>query len=89
MVSGRIPVGPPDRESEHVTHNFYGRYRISTMGNNSSQGQPFTKEKKSETVDATLYYFSGRGRADQVRQEIIHHDFISDSVDPCSDGSDV
>jgi hypothetical protein len=37
------------------------------MGNNNaSQGQNFTKEKKSETVDATLYYFAGRGRADQV-----------------------
>jgi hypothetical protein len=36
------------------------------MGNSSSQSQSFIKEKKTETVDASLYYFAGRGRADQV-----------------------
>lgn len=37
------------------------------MGNQSSQSQLFEKEKKTESVDATLYYFAGRGRADQIR----------------------
>lgn len=37
------------------------------MGNQqTSQNQTFEKEKKTESVDATLYYFAGRGRADQV-----------------------
>jgi hypothetical protein len=49
------------------------------MGNNASQAsQTFTKVKKSETVDATLYYFAGRGRADQVKNEsrVFYYDFL-------------
>lgn len=39
----------------------------STPPPNGTNGTVTAKEKKSDGVDATLYYFAGRGRADQIR----------------------